>query len=82
VIGQDGAERSNTLLLAAGKFYPSLAHDRVVLVLERSANSSTRAMWQTAKISCSVALGRARATFSRIVIERKVSWNTTPSCVR
>ncbi len=49
----------------------------------RSANSSTRATRHAARICSSVASGREKATFSRIVpSKRNDSCRTTPSAVR
>ena len=56
-VGEDGARDRHALALAARELDPALAHDRVVAVRERSANSSTRAMRQAARTCSSVASG-------------------------
>ncbi len=50
---------------------------------KRSENSVTYAWAAASSISASVAAGRAKRRFSRIVpSKRKSSWNTRPSCSR
>jgi len=83
-IGQDGAGDGNALLLSAGKLHAAFADDGAVFFCRTFPRiQSTRAMRQAARISSSVALGRAYATFSRIEpSKRNVSCRTTPNCVR
>jgi hypothetical protein len=83
-VRDDGAGDGDALPLAAGQLDAALADDGVVAVLE-AVDELVRVgdARRACRISSSVASGRAKAMFSRIVpSNRKLSCMTTPSWLR